>query len=83
MQISLEPPNPGNATLVQNGWHPLLGWGWMGGTPRSGRVLAAGKIPGCQAESSQIDLVVLWRAWRCEQVLVAPGLLGFPMLRWQ
>lgn len=48
----------------------------MGGTPRFGRVLGAGKVPGCQAESSQTDVMVLWRALRCGQVLVAPGLWG-------
>ena len=33
MQISLEPPDPGNATLVQNGWHGAtpLGLGVHGG----------------------------------------------------
>lgn len=46
----------------------------MGGTPRSDRVLTAGKVPGSQAESSWTDLVVLWRALCCGQVLIAPGL---------
>lgn len=52
----------------------LLSWGHSGSTPRSGRVLAAGKIPACQAESSQTRLVLLWRGWRCGQVLFAPRL---------
>lgn len=70
MLTSLEPPNPRTDGMVPL----LLSWGHPGSIPRSGRVLAAGTIPGCQAESSQTHLMLLWRGWRCGQVLFAPRL---------